>query len=80
MYIKKHEIIGKQLEVVDALNKNLIGLKGEVVDETKESFIIEQLDKTRRQLLKADTVLDIDFNNNAFRIMGNELRKKPEER
>jgi len=35
MYIKKHEIIGKQLEVVDALNKNLIGLKGEVVDETR---------------------------------------------
>ncbi|GAA5818262.1 MAG: ribonuclease P protein component 1 [Methanobrevibacter sp. CfCl-M3] len=37
----RHELIGLYLEVVDSSNKSLVGLCGNVVDETKKTLSID---------------------------------------
>lgn len=49
--IFRHELIGLYLEVVDSSNKSLIGLCGNVVDETKKTLSIDvSHDKIRNDL------------------------------
>lgn len=37
----KGEFIGKEVEIINSANKDLVGLKGIIVDETKNMFEIE---------------------------------------
>ncbi|MDR2829722.1 MAG: ribonuclease P protein component 1 [Methanobrevibacter sp.] len=49
--IFRHELIGLYLEVAGSSNKSLIGLCGNVVDETKKTFSIDvSHDKIRNDL------------------------------
>ncbi len=52
-----HELIGLELKVVDSLNKSLIGLSGIVVDETRNTLLIEQ-----KFDLNEDSSLNSDLN------------------
>ncbi len=38
--IVKHELIGLEAEVVESSNKNLVGIRGKVVDETRNMLVI----------------------------------------
>lgn len=70
-----YEFIGCEAAVVDAENRSLIGLEGEIVMETKNSFtIITQ--KGKKTLLKAHST----FNINGRKIRGRDIMKRPEER
>jgi len=42
------EFIGKNIEIIDSLNKDLIGIKGKIVDETKNMFEIENKKVTKK--------------------------------
>ncbi len=42
------EFIGRKVEIVDSKNKNLVGIKGRIVDETKNMFEIEWKEKTKK--------------------------------
>lgn len=70
----KFEFIGLELEVVDSNNSSLIGKKGKILDETKESFVI-RIDKEIRILKRGNT-----FKINNKLINGDEISKRPEER
>ncbi|MEM3126915.1 MAG: ribonuclease P protein subunit [Candidatus Woesearchaeota archaeon] len=37
----KHELIGKQITITDAKNKSLVGITGNIIDETRETLVIE---------------------------------------
>lgn len=39
--IISHELIGLKTEIVDSSNKEILGLNGTVVDETKSMFVID---------------------------------------
>ncbi len=39
--IALHELIGLYTKIVDSSNKQIIGLNGKVVDETKSMFVIK---------------------------------------
>ena len=45
------QMIGARIEVVDAVNKSLVGIKGDVVDETKNTIVIDT-NGGRKLLLK----------------------------
>ena len=49
----KHELIGLLCEVVECKNKSAVGLKGKVVDETKNILTIET-EKGEKKLIKKD--------------------------
>jgi ribonuclease P protein subunit POP4 len=37
----RHELIGLKVRVVEALNKSNVGMEGKVVDETRNTIVIE---------------------------------------
>ncbi len=71
----RDELIGKELKVVGSKNKSLMGMSGEVIDETKETIIVETA-KGRKQLLKKGSIFTI--NEKTFQ--GEKLVGRSEER
>lgn len=77
--ILKQEIIGKKIVINDAQNKDLIGLKGVVVDETKNTLVIET-NKGEKNLVKSQITITVTFNNETVNIEGAELVGRSEDR
>lgn len=46
---KQYSLIGKKIEVADSRNKTLIGLKGLVIDETKNMVILDNQKKIAKK-------------------------------
>lgn len=72
------ELIGKKIEVVNSTNKQLIGLKGVVVDETKSTLTILAEGERRISLLKA--VVTFRLEETGLVISGVDIVRRPEER
>lgn len=77
--IARSELIGLEVEVVDAENKSLIGLKGLIVDETKNLLAIEK-DGVVKRVIKSQVMLKVLFEGKAFQIDGKILMGRPEDR
>jgi len=77
--LKKHELIGLEAEVMASNNKDLIGLKGKVVDETR-NLIVLATDKGERKILKKEITLKIKIEKEEVQVDGKVLVGKPEER
>ena len=77
--ILRHEFIGLCVVVVDAGKKNLIGIQGEIVDETKNTFIIETK-KGEKKVLKRGTDFKICLQKTEIIINGDNLVGRPEDR
>lgn len=52
---KQYSLIGKKIEVVDSGNKTLIGLKGVVVDETKNMVVLDN----EKKIIKKDAKIKV---------------------
>ena len=70
----KNTLIGMRVEIVDALNKNLLGLSGKVIDETKNILMLET-QKGIKKLIKSQITLKIGTNI----IKGNHIIRRPED-
>ncbi|MDP3918912.1 MAG: ribonuclease P protein subunit [Nanoarchaeota archaeon] len=77
--ILRHELIGLEIEVVEAKNKDLIGLKGKVVDETQFTIVIATK-KGEKKVLKMGTQLKTKIADEEIIIMGDSLVGRPEDR
>ena len=73
--IAKHELIGLNAEIIDSNNKDNIGIKGQIIDETKNTITIEQ-NKVTKRLFKNNITLKI----NNQKIKGTSLKGRPKER
>lgn len=74
--IYPHELIGVQAEVINSANHDQIGIKGEIVDETKSTITIKQ-DGKMKKLLK--NTIELKLANGEV-ISGKMLAKRPEDR
>ncbi len=74
----KGEIIGFTIEVVEAENKQIQGLRGKVVDETANTIVIEHDDREIK-ILK-DQILKLEIIELSIRVAGHVLKGRPEER
>ena len=43
----KQEYIGLDITIIESKNKSLIGLKGKIIDETKNTFKIKTTNETK---------------------------------
>ena len=75
----RQEFIGRYAEVTEAKNKCLIGVKGKIVDETKNMLTIAT-QHGEKKLIKDQIVLNVHFNGKIYRIEGKYLIGRPEER
>jgi ribonuclease P protein subunit POP4 len=77
--IASHELIGLQAQIVESSNKQIIGLAGKVVDETKFMFTLKTL-KGNKKFPKETARWKFSFNNDETEIEGARLTKRPYER
>jgi ribonuclease P protein subunit POP4 len=76
--ILKHELIGLPCEIVSSSNRNQIGLKGKIIDETMKTLVIK--DDKERRLPKQNTVFRVKLGSKKIEIDGNYLIARPEDR
>lgn len=77
--IASHELIGLQAQIVESTNKQLIGLAGKVIDETKFMFTLNTL-KGNKKIPKETARWKFSFNNDDTEIEGTKLVKRSYER
>ena len=73
------ELIGLKMEIINSENKNLIGIKGEIIDETKNTLVIQENDKVRT-ILKKQVTLKILDGQKQIQVNGELLLGRPEDR
>ncbi len=78
--IPRMEFIGKTIEVVAADNPSLIGIMGKVMDETKNTLVIETKGKEIKKLLKKQITIKTTINEKKYIIDGSLLQGRPEDR
>lgn len=72
----KHEFIGENLEVIESKNQDLVGLKGKIVDETKNMFVLDN----GKKLVKDQSTFQISLGEEIFEVDGKLLVGRPEDR
>ena len=75
-----NEFIGRNVEIVSSNNKQIHGLKGKIVDETKNTFVIEKKDGDVVKIPKANTTFRFWKGNEKIDIEGSKIMYHPEER
>lgn len=70
--IWKRELIGSKIEIIGSKNKTLEGVKGKIVDETKNTITLDN----GKKILKSHVTLKI----NGEVVDGKDIQKRPEDR
>ena len=78
--IPRTEFIGKLVEIVSANNPSQIGLKGKIVNETKNLFTLETENGETKKLIKKQITIKTKIQGKTFLIEGEILQGRPEER
>ncbi|MFH1592551.1 MAG: ribonuclease P protein subunit [Candidatus Woesearchaeota archaeon] len=73
--IVRHELIGLRIEIVDANNPSLIGIKGKIVDETKNTITVQN-----KKIIKTQVKMKIKMPKKTIEMDGKELVGRGEER
>lgn len=71
----KHDLLGKRLRVVDAKNQSLVGIEGEVVDESKNTIKVRTVDG-EKTLLKEQVTIEVE----GTVVEGQLITQRPEKR
>ena len=77
--LAQHELIGLNTRVLNSSDKNKIGLSGKIVDESKNTIVIET-GKGERVLPKKEVLLEIFLNKEKIFLDGKKIVFRPEER
>ncbi len=78
--LARHELIGLEVLVENSLDPGLIGLSGQIVDETRNTFLLETERKIKR-IPKANTSLIFTLpKGERVRVAGSVLISQPENR
>ncbi len=67
------------MEITEAKNKSLIGLKGKIIDETRNMLTLDTK-KGIKKLIKSQVKLKMKFKNKNIEIDGRLLVNRPEDR
>ncbi len=75
----KRELIGRNIEVTGSANKSLVGIKGKIIDETKNTIVVVNGNR-RKVLLKKQIQFAFTVGDKRVKIDGSKLIKRPEKR
>lgn len=78
--VLKYELIGLEIEIVKSNNRTLEGLKGKILDESKNMFKIETDDHKIKNIIKNQVKIMINLNQKKYIIDGKQLVGRPEDR
>ncbi len=75
--LAKSELIGLDVKIIKSENRFNKGIKGRIIDETKNMFVIKTKE-TRKKIIKNQCVFEFEEKN--IKINGKSLSTRPEER
>ena len=75
--LAKSELIGLDVKIIESENRFNKGIKGKIIDETKNMFIIKTKE-TIKKIIKSQCVFE--FKEKNMQINGKSLSTRPEER
>ncbi len=75
----RHELIGLDIEIVESSNKALVGKKGKIVDETRNTLTISE-GKSLKTLIKTTIVFRTTVGGKVIEVDGKALAGRSEER
>ncbi|AEH06751.1 Ribonuclease P protein component 1 [Methanothermococcus okinawensis IH1] len=79
--ILRHELIGLNVEIVKSPNLSLVGIKGKVVDETRNTLIIERFGSGKEIRIPKDVaVFRFELKDKSVDVIGSLLIGRPEDR
>lgn len=73
-----HELIGEEIEIVSSANESYIGIRGRVIDESKNMLLLEKGDGSQVKLLK--NAITFRWLKTGEVVSGKDIAKRPEER
>lgn len=76
----RHELIGLKVRVAGSSNKTNVGLTGKVVDETRNTLVIEKLDGKEVRIAKDSAVFSFEIGSVWVKVDGKLLVGRPEDR
>jgi|ETN01SMinimDraft_4_1059930.scaffolds.fasta_scaffold438543_2 ribonuclease P protein subunit POP4 len=79
-HLQRSELIGYKAKVLAATNQDLLNIGGKIVDETRNSFVLENTEHEKKRILKNGTILKILTPKGEFRINCTQMMKRPYER
>lgn len=75
-----HELIGLPVEVAQSTSQCFEGLRGKVVDETRNTFVLETRAGGEKRVPKKGCIFAFTLNRKKVRLEGNMLAFRPEDR
>ncbi len=75
----KKEFIAQEVTIVNSENKKNIGLKGKIIDETKNTFLIKTSNGIKR-VIKRQNTFEFAADGTKIVVDGKKIAKRPEER
>ena len=73
------ELIGKNIKVKNSSNKNNIGIKGKIIDESKNMMVIDAGNRICN-IPKNGTIFHVSFGDTSYDMHGDAMVIKPEDR
>jgi ribonuclease P protein subunit POP4 len=77
--LAKDELIGQRVRITDCSDPNWIGKSGQIIDETKNTFLIE-IEKQYRKIVKKTARFEFKIHGNKIIIEGSRIAFRPEDR
>ena len=73
-----HELIGETIEVLSSKNKSNLGIKGKIIDETKETITVAQ--ENGKDVVLMKQIITFKLIRSGKIISGENIAKRPEDR
>ncbi len=77
--IMRHELIGLDIQVTAYPDPTVMGMRGKIVDETRQTFRVST-ERGEKMIAKQDLVFDAFVEEQIFKIHGNKIMFRPEDR
>lgn len=77
--ISRSELIGLSIEITESENESLIGLRGKIIDETKNILTLETK-KGIKKIIKSQIKFKMEANNKKIEVNGKLITNRPEDR
>ena len=79
--ITQHELIGLHIRVLNASDMNMIDTEGILIDETKKTLKVREMDGTVTIIQKKGTELEVELEDHSWiKIHGDTICFRPEDR
>ncbi len=77
--IINHELTGMNAKILDSANKTVMGLSGEIMDETSAMLFLAT-ENGIKMIAKKNNIWEFTSGKNSFTVNGNTISKRPEDR